>query len=631
MSSLRIVFAGSPAAAVPSLELLAASEHEVALGHHPARYPAGPQGRAHPDAGRRAGRGARASRCSAPRRLAGEPTEAVQELRPDLGVIVAYGALVREPLLSPCRALAGSTCTSRSSRAGAVRRRCSTRSSAGDDVTGASVFQLVPELDAGRRLRRGHRADRSARRPPAACSPSSPTQGRICSAQASSMTLAEGTADRRGASSARVDLRPQARAWRMARSTGTAARRRGEPSHPRRHAGTRGPHHRRRQARLKVLEAGDRARRRPTWHPASIDLVGTLRSGRHGDPADRAAARCIRRRPQRDGCRCLVARPPAWPGGRLMTRDGCAHRSAFDVIRAVRESDAYANLLLPVRIDRAKLSTADAGLATELTYGTLRMQGLYDAVIALAARRPVTEIDPPIVDVLRMAVPPAAARCASRRMRPSTSRWSSLAPWVRGRPSGFVNGVLRTISRSDARRVDRRCGGDGEARRGGARASVLPPAAGSCVRSARCSIAEGREGELESLLAADNVPPRVYARGPAAAWRRWRSWMPGHRRTRPSRAQLSGGDPGDVARSARGPRQCAGRGLAARGAGARAGRRPIVAGERWLDLCAGPGGKAALLAAEAGARRCDARRQRTRACARASWFGDALAALPEPA
>ena len=72
------------------------------------------------------------------------------------------------------------------------------------------------------------------------------------------------------------------------------------------------------------------------------------------------------------------------------------------MIAAVRESDAYANLLLPVRIDRAKLSPSDAALATELTYGTLRMRGYYDRVITLAAGRDVDKIDPPILDVLRL-------------------------------------------------------------------------------------------------------------------------------------------------------------------------------------------------------------------------------------
>ena len=69
-----------------------------------------------------------------------------------------------------------------------------------------------------------------------------------------------------------------------------------------------------------------------------------------------------------------------------------ARRVAYEVISAVRESDAYANLLLPVRLDRAKLSGQDAALATELAYGTLRMLGYYDRVIELAARRPGAQV-----------------------------------------------------------------------------------------------------------------------------------------------------------------------------------------------------------------------------------------------
>ena len=84
------------------------------------------------------------------------------------------------------------------------------------------------------------------------------------------------------------------------------------------------------------------------------------------------------------------------------TRVQPSRRVAYDVISAVRESDAYANLLLPGRIARAGLSPADAALATELTYGTLRMQGYYDRVIVRAAGRPVDRIDPPLLDVLRL-------------------------------------------------------------------------------------------------------------------------------------------------------------------------------------------------------------------------------------
>ena len=45
---------------------------------------------------------------------------------------------------------------------------------------------------------------------------------------------------------------------------------------------------------------------------------------------------------------------------------------ALEVLWAVEDDDAYANLLLPARIAAAGLDERDAGLATELTYGTLR-------------------------------------------------------------------------------------------------------------------------------------------------------------------------------------------------------------------------------------------------------------------
>ncbi|HLS04437.1 MAG TPA: transcription antitermination factor NusB, partial [Actinomycetales bacterium] len=58
--------------------------------------------------------------------------------------------------------------------------------------------------------------------------------------------------------------------------------------------------------------------------------------------------------------------------------------AAFDVLAEVRQSDAYANLVLPGLLRERRIAGRDAGFATELTYGTLRMQGRYDAIIALA-------------------------------------------------------------------------------------------------------------------------------------------------------------------------------------------------------------------------------------------------------
>lgn len=146
-SSLRLVFAGSPAAAVPSLATLAGSRHQVAAVITREDSPQGRRGVLTPTpvAVEAEGRGIPVIRAN---RLAGAATEAVQSLAPDLGVIVAYGGLVREPLLSTPRLgwiNLHFSLLPRWRGAAPVQRAIM----AGDDITGATVFQLVPELDAG--------------------------------------------------------------------------------------------------------------------------------------------------------------------------------------------------------------------------------------------------------------------------------------------------------------------------------------------------------------------------------------------------------------------------------------------------------------------------------------------------
>uniref|UniRef100_UPI002455B284 transcription antitermination protein NusB n=1 Tax=Nocardia abscessus TaxID=120957 RepID=UPI002455B284 len=77
---------------------------------------------------------------------------------------------------------------------------------------------------------------------------------------------------------------------------------------------------------------------------------------------------------------------------------------ARDVLRAVRERDAYANLVLPALLRERGLSGRDAALATELAYGACRSLGLLDAVIAEGAGRSVAEIGGPRRVVLRLGV-----------------------------------------------------------------------------------------------------------------------------------------------------------------------------------------------------------------------------------
>lgn len=147
MSPLRLVFAGSPAAAVPSLRALAASDHEVLAVLTRTDSPQGRKGllTATPVAVVAQELGLPIIKAN---RLAGEATERIQALEPDLGVIVAYGGLVREPLLSTPRLgwiNLHFSLLPRWRGAAPVQRAIV----AGDELTGASVFQLVPELDAG--------------------------------------------------------------------------------------------------------------------------------------------------------------------------------------------------------------------------------------------------------------------------------------------------------------------------------------------------------------------------------------------------------------------------------------------------------------------------------------------------
>jgi 16S rRNA (cytosine967-C5)-methyltransferase len=259
-----------------------------------------------------------------------------------------------------------------------------------------------------------------------------------------------------------------------------------------------------------------------------------------------------------------------------------ARSVAFEVMRAVHDDDAYANLLLPALLDRAKLSSRDAGFATELTYGTLRMLGYYDAVIAAAAGRAVAKIDPPVLDILRLA----SHQLLSMRVAQHAAVDESvrLTKTVSASASGFVNGVLRTITRRepDAWRELVLAGTTGDSR-----LAVEYSHPDWVVRALRTSLG----GDPTELLAADNVAPAVSLVAlPGLAV----SNGSGH--YSPYAQSLVGGNPIDVVGVREGTVRVQDEGsqLAAL---ALAAARPVVAGEQWLDLCAGPGGKAALLGA----------------------------------
>ncbi|GAA2024292.1 transcription antitermination factor NusB [Agromyces tropicus] len=265
---------------------------------------------------------------------------------------------------------------------------------------------------------------------------------------------------------------------------------------------------------------------------------------------------------------------------------------AFDVLAAVRESDAYANLLLPSRIERARLGAADAALATELTYGTLRLRGRYDAIVELAAGRPAGAVDPPVLDVLRLG----AHQLLATRVPTHAAVNESVALARRVAPSaaGFVNAVLRAISRREADdwldAIAERAGSPDEA------LAVVHSHPVWVVRALRGALErEGRADELVALLEADNASPRVNLAA-----------LPGLAPAPDDLGEpdlfsptgLTAQDPlGIVAdHDGRVRVQDEGSQLAALALSRVA---PVRPGERWLDACSGPGGKTALLAAEA--------------------------------
>ena len=282
-------------------------------------------------------------------------------------------------------------------------------------------------------------------------------------------------------------------------------------------------------------------------------------------------------------------------GGRRQAAPDAPRLAALDVLKAVRVDKAYANLVLPAVIRHYELTGRDAAFATELASGTIRMRGTYDAILAACADRPLSKVEAKVLDALRMG----CHQLLSMRV-PDHAAISTTVDLVRARVSAgaasFANAVLRRVSEHDLP---------------GWIAVVAPDPKVSPTRHAAIAYshpewvvdelrtAVGRT-ELHDLLAADNEPPRVTL--VARPGRSNREELPGEPTPySPYGVVLAGGDPGAVPAVAEGRAGVQDEGsqlvaLALAGA-------PLDGPDRlWLDLCAGPGGKAALLAALASGR-----------------------------
>ncbi|MER6945719.1 transcription antitermination factor NusB [Nonomuraea sp. NPDC000554] len=290
-------------------------------------------------------------------------------------------------------------------------------------------------------------------------------------------------------------------------------------------------------------------------------------------------------RPRRPGGQARRGGPPRRP-----PRDQ-ARNAAFDVLRAVDERDAYANLLMPRLLRERGLKGRDAALATELAYGALRGLGTYDAIIEMCSdRRP----DPDVRDALRLG-----AHQLLRMRVPPHAAVGTTVDLVRLRigsgAAKFVNAVLRKIA---SRTVDEWL------------PIVAPDAADDpsghlavvhshprWIVSAFRDALGGSAEETAELLAADNARPLVtlVARPGRSTVEELAKSGADPGRYSPYAAYLAEGDPGQIPAVAE--TRAAVQDEASQLVALALARVPLDGreDELWLDMCAGPGGKAGLL------------------------------------
>ncbi len=267
---------------------------------------------------------------------------------------------------------------------------------------------------------------------------------------------------------------------------------------------------------------------------------------------------------------------------------------AFAALRAVDERDAYANLVLPGMLAEHKIAGRDAAFATELVHGTLRMRGTYDAVIDQVAKNGVAGLDAPVLDALRLGT----HQLLGMRV-PSHAAVSSTVDVVRReighKPVGFVNALLRRISgQSLDEWLDQATGGlDADDA-----LAIRTSHPRWIVEALRDVVGEAA---LPALLDAHNQAPRVtLVARPGLCEPDELPGEPG--RLSPfARVLTDGGAPGAIAQVRDGAAGVQDEG--SQMVAITAAEAPLDGpDEHWLDLCAGPGGKAALLGAIAAQR-----------------------------
>jgi 16S rRNA (cytosine967-C5)-methyltransferase len=260
----------------------------------------------------------------------------------------------------------------------------------------------------------------------------------------------------------------------------------------------------------------------------------------------------------------------------------------------VHAADGYANLVISDLLSERRLTTRDAAFATELTYGTLKREGTYDKILVRASGRRLETLQPAVVDVLRlgthqllaMRVPTHAAVAATVELA---------AGAIGERVAGVVNAVLRKVAQRDME-------GWLDELAGTSRGLDLVALRNHHPAWIARAFEELLGDETEAALEADNASPRTTLVVRPGLYERAELVAAGAVPTPYSPyGAIWDGNPTELAavRDGRVGVQDEGSQLVVLALS----RAEAPVGP-WLDLCAGPGGKAALLvglAASSGA------------------------------
>ena len=247
--------------------------------------------------------------------------------------------------------------------------------------------------------------------------------------------------------------------------------------------------------------------------------------------------------------------------------------------------DAYANLALAH--EAGGLSARDAAFATELTFGTCRALGTYDAILASVSSRPLAELDPPVLDLLRLGTHQLLAMRVPQHAAVDSTVALAKAE-IGPRITGFVNAVLRKVSTDTLTGWVDWLTAAADPRDALALATQHPR---WIVDAWADALGQPGTDELRAALEADNEAPTnhlVVRPGLAEV-----AELGGEPARYSPFGAYAGGSPAGIPAVAEGRAgvQDEGSQLVAL-----ALSRVAAPPGPWLDLCAGPGGKAALLA-----------------------------------